>query len=737
MHSEIDPLSGEMLEELVLLSHQGALEVIHELLLKGSVREATQLSHLLMTTPSALISDRMDAEGLEAGLYDCVECHAYTEGVTSFETRNPAHTPSPEAERLAGVCYGWCGQDEEARHHLIRAWGRGSHQAILDLASLERRALRPISSLRWLERAQAAVSETSEAFEVELQLQFAETHRDLRAFDQARRHLLQAQEGLPAKHDLRVLLAQVLDNLAALEFEQTQFVQAFDHTSRRLEVGSVCNKKVTWLYRALSLACLGRDDEARAAFESTSNVELLDPLEQVISLIAHGILSWLTNDRYRANARFQSAVEMAGRYGMHHALFIAAGLLVMLTHQLGQTDAMRHWRDRLKALLESGQSGPRFEALGRLTETYVYLAEDQADRALEVLSSVTEWTVATHEPLETLLARMVAVEAHLTLGQLECGRRTLLTVLDWWEAHGRTPLVALVMGGLPRTVAYARVSGDPKLAFLHAQYVSRYGPPLETIRLVTLTAQPELRFGDQTVPLSNRHVIPLLVYLHARGTRGATVAEVGRDLFPELRGERLRNRVKNARVELRAAIEAACQTNPYCFGNLTNLRVTSEGNTRSMMLRLESGNHAVLWDLEELERALTSGTGDWVWLLSSYHGEFFEGYEVDGDEHWIQRLRDRLQSKLLERAAALVSAWFSQGQLDALRSLVSRLLELGIFDPASPLTDLMAAYEVRAVGTLSGKAAALAIWMAHHTRFQAAFVDAPELEAVHPTRTTN
>ena len=38
------------------------------------------------------------------------------------------------------------------------------------------------------------------------------------------------------------------------------------------------------------------------------------------------------------------------------------------------------------------------------------------------------------------------------------------------------------------------------------------------------------------------------------------------------------------------------------------------------------------WDLEELERALSLSTGDWVWLLSTYHGDFLEGYDLESDE---------------------------------------------------------------------------------------------------------
>jgi hypothetical protein len=291
-----------------------------------------------------------------------------------------------------------------------------------------------------------------------------------------------------------------------------------------------------------------------------------------------------------------------------------------------------------------------------------------------------------------------------------------LLVLDWWELHDHTPLVALVMGSTPRVVGFARASGDSKLELLYSHFAARYGAPLETIYLVTLTAHPELRFGDRPVPLGNRHVVPLLTYLHSKGNLGATVADVGRDLFPDLRGEPLRNRVKNARNELREAITATVKLDPNGFAGLEQMTVTSIGNTRSMILHLETGRHFVRWDLEELEQALGIDTSDWVWLLTTYHGEFLEGYDLENDEAWIQNTRDRLRSKLLERASNLVADWFVQGRLEQLRSLVKTLLERGIFDPASPLADVIAAYEVRAVGTLVRREAALAVWLAHPNR---------------------
>lgn len=123
-----------------------------------------------------------------------------------------------------------------------------------------------------------------------------------------------------------------------------------------------------------------------------------------------------------------------------------------------------------------------------------------------------------------------------------------------------------------------------------------------------------------------------------------------------------------------------------------------------------------------------------MWLLSTYRSDFLEGYDLESDEGWTQHVRDGLRAKLLERAVSLVAEWFSQGRLEQLRSLVATLFERGILGPTSPLADVITAYDVRAVGTLAGKEAALAVWTAHEARFRAAFVDAPTLEAVHPNR---
>ena len=142
----------------------------------------------------------------------------------------------------------------------------------------------------------------------------------------------------------------------------------------------------------------------------------------------------------------------------------------------------------------------------------------------------------------------------------------------------------------------------------------------------------------------------------------------------------------------------------------------------------------VVLEVVAFEQALTSNTSDWVWLLSTYHGDFLQGYDLENDEGWIQTTRERLHGKLLECAASLVAEWFADGRFEQLRSLMATLLERGILDPSSALTDVICAFEVRAVATLDGKEAALAVWSRHLARFQAAFVDAPELEAVQPNQ---
>jgi tetratricopeptide (TPR) repeat protein len=719
-------------EDIAVLEREQVLELIHRLLLENRAVEATELSRLLLPLPEVVPG--LSADPFESDLRELVERREYAVAATRFDSRCETEMVTVETERLAGVAIGWIGRYEDARRCLLHARSRGSRRAILNLAALEFRSQKFSASIRLLEQAVETGGFTEDEL-IEFEDQLGDAYQALGDLERAQRHYARALERLEAlpKDDPR--LAWILRRLSAFEFSLARYSQALAHAERGLCLRSDASTLVPLaVYRALSLALLGRDNEAQTAFAPFQNAVNPDPSAQVRRSLALGVLEWLKANRNRALEHYGEAARLTDAHGLRREAFLIGWQRMALHQQCGDLEAMRSCRAQVRELLEPSVPGNRFERTVALADAFVQLHEAQFDAALEKLEPLAHEFSVHHQPAETMMVWLLSAEAHLALGQIERGRRTLLSVLDWWELHDHTPLVALVMGSTPRAVGFARASGDSKLELLHSHFVSRYGSPLETIHLVTLTAHPELRFGDHTVPLSNRHVAPLLTYLHSKGKSGAAIAEVGRDLFPDLRGEPLRNRVKNARNELREAISAAVHLHPNDFSGLEQMTVTSIGNTRSMTLHLETGRYFVRWDLEELDQALGIDTGDWVWLLTTYHGEFLEGYDLENDEAWIQNTRDRLRSKLLERASSLVADWFVQGRLEQLRSLVKTLLERGIFDPTSPLADVIAAYEVRAVGTLFGKAAALAVWLAHDARFRAAFVDAPELESVHPNR---
>lgn len=373
----------------------------------------------------------------------------------------------------------------------------------------------------------------------------------------------------------------------------------------------------------------------------------------------------------------------------------------------------------LASLLEPGVTGQHLEALAALTQLAVQLSQGfdidmvaSLDRLIELLSDQMP-------PLEIGFAWTLRAEALLAVGRLEQSRRDALRLVAWWQAHGHTPVLYLWLNHAPRLTVWLRQSGDPKLKLVHTHMQTAQPNTVPSLRLITLTARPELLLEHQPVPLGNRHVVPLLAYLRSRGNEGASIAEVGRDLYPELRGERLRNRVKNARIDLQNAVSPDLLT------------VASEGGTRSMRLRLEIGTQANLeWDLEELQRALGAGGSDWVWLLSGVHGTFLEGHDEGNGEGWIAAMRERFTHHLLERAAHLIGVWFAAGRLEDVRSLAAMLLEHGLLDLEHPLAEVIAGFDVRAVGTLLGTEAALATWMAQKARFSSAYIASPTLDAM-------
>ena len=720
--------------EITILERQEVLELIYRLLLENRATEAMELSQLIANTPDKLFPLDSCSSPLELELHSLIKGREYERAAERFDSRTKDETLSAEGEHLAGIAYGWTGRYDEARRYLLRARARGSRRAILNLAALEFRSQHFDASARLLERA-IETGGFSEDELVEFEDQLGDAYQALGKGDRARENFARVIERLEGADENDPRLAWALRRLSALEFSQARFAQSLRLAERGLRVSHEAAVLIPLMaYQIMSLAMLGRDEEARTAINVFKGATTSDPNAWISLHLAKALLEWLGGNRQAALVHDLEAAYLCERHGLQRQALMVAWQLVPLHQQLGDLEGMRHWRAMLQTLLEPSVTGSRFERMVALADSFVQLIDGQFDVAQSGLEQLATDFALHHQPSEAMTARLLLAEAHLALGQIERGRRALLSVLDWWELHGRTPLVALTLGSTPRVTSFARASDDPKLETLYRHFAVRYGVPLETIYLTTLTSHPELRFEDRLVPLGNRHVVPLLAYLHVRGSRGATVADIGRDLYPELRGEPLRNRVKSARNELRAAIATAIQAELNALTSLSDLTIVSEGTTRSTVLRLETGHHMVRWDLEELEQALTSNTSDWVWLLSTYHGNFLEGYDLENDEGWIQTTRERLHGKLLERAASLVAEWFTDGRFEQLRSLMATLLERGILDPSSALTDVICAFEVRAVATLNGKEAALAVWSRHLARFQAAFVDAPELEAVHPNQ---
>lgn len=693
-------------DQIALLSREQALELIPALLVEGATRSATELSQLI----SSRAEDGLwDALPLQAA----VQAGRYGDGIALFEARDLKIPVNAEVHRMVGLCYGLEGASHIARHHLLIAKRLGIALAMLDLIDLELRELRPVAALRWLEEARR-----TRVLE-EAHLGFLH-HRGGRIRDalgdanQARLDYRQAIDETEAVASEQALLVSILADFAKLEFGLARFSQAHElyFRAQRLTTSSD-HKRLFEVKQQLCLAYLGFDTES----ETLATEQTVTDGEIRIEVLLD--LAWIARLKNRLEDANRFLSEVMGTRGGSPALrFTIIIRSIVLSPKAREHDELA----TLASLLEPGVTGQYLEALGAIAQLAVQLTQGvdvdtvaSLDRVIESLSSQTP-------PFEIGFAWTLRAEALLALGRLEQARRDALRLVAWWQAHSHTPLLRFWLEHAPRMTVWLRRSGDPKLRLIHAHshlWASQQDTAPSTLRLVTLSARAELLLEDQPVPLGNRHVVPLLAYLCSRGEDGASIAEVGRDLYPELRGERLRNRVKNTRIDLQNAVSPDLLT------------VASEGGTRSMRLRLEIGTQTNLeWDLEELQRALGTGNSDWVWLLAGVHGMFLEGQEDGNGEGWILTMRERFTHHLLERAAQLIGIWFAAGRLEDVRSLAAMLLEHGLLDLEHPLAEVIAGFDVRAAGTLLGIEAALATWTAQKARFSSAYIASPSLDAM-------
>jgi tetratricopeptide (TPR) repeat protein len=718
---------------IAVLSREEALELVYQLLLHGQIDEAMNVSLLIASAPHGALHEEL-AVNLELELKKRVVRRDYRGGLDVFRARSETDLITPEIERLVGVCYGQTGNYLEGRYHLLRAKAAGSLRASLDSALLEFQSQNFSISVQILNEALAR-QDLNDLERLELEDQLGTVYQAIGELELARNHFERVSQRLEVIPEFASRLARTLRRITTLEFSLARFQEALRRAEQGLRLCTDIDVRYPLLiYRALSMALLNRRLDANEDLTQLADVDKLEPTARITLETGLGALGWLRGDRHNALHHYFRAAQIARQFHLRRQISTMAWQLVVLYHQLGQFEEMTQWRSELEGMLEGGARESRFERVFAFVNGFVQLVQERFELALQTLEPLIPDFESHHMPGEAVMARLMIAEAHLALGQVERGRRSLIEVIDWWERHARTPLILATLGSLARVAGFVRTSGDPALSLLYKDFAARFGPLKNAISFVTLTSEPSLLIGERAIPLANRHVLPLLVYLWGRGKRGASVADIGRDLYPELRGEALRNRVKNARIHWREICAELQRTAPEAFTSLNDIQFTSEGNNRSMTLSLETGSHLVQWDLEELDKSLDTDTGDWIWRLNTYNGAFLQGYELEGDEAWVAATNMRLNSKLLERSAQVVKQWFEAGRLEPLRALVVSLLERGILDPAHPLTDVIAAFDVRAAGTLYGFEVALAAWVSHETRFRSAYVECPILESVQPKR---
>jgi tetratricopeptide (TPR) repeat protein len=693
-------------DQIAVLSREQALEIIPGLLIEGETGPATALSQLIWSTAGE------PSDALTSALEQAVQANRYSDAIALFENWATQASVTGEAHRLVGISYAQQGAIHLARHHLLTALRLGSHRASIDLIDLELRELRPVAAKRWLEAAQRAPAHAVGHPGI-VHHRRGRVHQALGEFNEARLQYRRAIDDLESGGGHEPLV-NVLTDLAQLEFDLARFKQAYDLCLRAQRLTS--SPALTWQLEAkaqLCLACLGLDVEDETVFKAPT----VDDREILTTgLLDSAWVAQLNDKAERARQLVQQATTSSGDVpALRFAGVARATVLAAMLQLPGLDDAATE----LATLLEPGLAGPHLEAIAALTRVAAQLNTEEPLELVSALNRIIEGLDRQPLPLETPFAWALRAEALLACGRLEAARRDALRLVAWWKTHGHTPLLALWMDHGPRLNAWMRRSGDPALRLVHVRLPEAGAPAVLAVRLVTFTAQPRLMLDDRPLPLGNRHLLPLLAYLYAKGVDGASIAEIGLALYLELRGERLRNRVKNARIEFQNEINADL------------IAIVSEGGTRSMRLRLEHGKHVRLeWDLEEFTRALEAGGSDWVWMLGEYEGAFLEGYDEGHGEGWVESTRERFETHLLERAAHLISSWFADGRLEDVRALAAALSQRELLDPTSHLADAIAALDVRAAGILLGAEAAMAVWAAQHARFQSVYADSPMLDAI-------
>ncbi|MBI0447168.1 BTAD domain-containing putative transcriptional regulator [Deinococcus sp. DB0503] len=577
--------------------------------------------------------------------------------------------PKAEDLRWAGVCAAQQGQVVQAQQQLEQAAQRGCPAARIDLASLHRAAGEFAQALTSLALVQ-------EALPLLPLLDQALWYRERAIVGH------ELGEGMPTVLGFfeqawvtasDAPLAMQASVAHAYGMHLTRFGE--DHrASAYLEFAAEHGHSVRRTYALATLAACavyqGGGSQARALLDTVRKASAHDPMLEAVLAYHEGQLFRIEGADEQALSAFQRAVSLA-RTEMRPSTELHAqlGLLALATEREDEAMA-RTALVRARRLVRA----PRDEAFLKWREGSWWAS--QGDRGgLGLLEEAVSFFQDRELRREALWSQLHLAEAQERFGQGEACAASLSEAADLVAAFETPPTLVAELRLTPRVTA--RLESLPPRAYERLHLLKEDVQNLRQVNLKTLGGA-EVLINGQSIRLRLKRVVEVLAYLLKSG--GASLAEVQRDLFPDVRPAQAKGYFHQIRLHIKERIPG--------------LSVPFDEVRGTYAVRSEGAR--LTWDVQLLTAELARPQDSLLKILERYELDFLK----DADSVWATEERERLRRWVTQVALETMDGWYRTGQFEKCVSLAERLL------PLDPLDEALHEFLIQATLETRGRAAA-------------------------------
>ncbi len=604
---------------------------------------------------------------------------AYSEGWTYYQS---LETPTPEEDRLGGLCLWSQGLYEDAKIPIYRAVQRGEIDAMVDLIAIHSQLNEFTEALEWVETSRRY--DLSRNARIQILLYESELYIKQSKNRQAIKILKQAWVQVNIIDNPKNLIARVAQSLAAAFQSIGDDKKALEYLEKALQKTTGFWETVLKITQAYAAIGFGDLQLAQSNLLETQKASENNQIVKAYRMITDGNFAIFNKNFDHAAQTFETAMQLAEK--IDNRLYqLQSRAWASATHlATGNFDQARAVLMPLAHL----ELAPAEEALLKLRQGVLHMAMNEHAAARAALEhAVSHFSTLEHKR-ELGWSMLRLAELHLESGDPTLANQTLERVSDVANEVGGTAFLVseLNLMGVEAVTklstvasAYAMHSLAPTLEPGRLVSIPLDSRPLvRRLRVITL-GKPMLMAGDRNVTPRLNKAMELISYLV---------------LHPQSSLERILDAVFPD-SDAKAAANYFHQIRHKLTRDVPELRVAQDKQTK--LYSIDTGTIPLESDYEDVVKLLNHATQNELHqALEIYRGAFMPHIESE----WAEEVRNNVEWLLVRSGLRVVQDLYDRGSFEDCRKLTEKLRKVAPLDAG--LGELL----VRATNEIDGLLAA-------------------------------